>query len=61
VTPSAQEKWLSKHHSGMIFKVMPERPLKYGYYAWLVLMLVVAISLLAIFRIKRWLQMPIDR
>jgi hypothetical protein len=24
-------------------------------------MLVVAISLLAIFRIKRWLQMPIDR
>jgi len=45
----------------MNFEVMPELQLKYGYYAWLVLILVVAIALLAIFRIKHLLQMPIDR
>jgi len=45
----------------MNFEVIPELQLKYGYYALLVLMRVVAISLLVILRIKRWLQMPIDR
>jgi Mg2+ and Co2+ transporter CorA len=37
----------------MNFDVMPELQLKYGYYAWRVLMWVVAMSLLVIFRIQR--------
>jgi len=37
----------------MNFDVMPELQLKYGYYEWRVLMLVVAMSLLVIFRIQR--------
>jgi len=40
---------------GMNFEIMPELQFEYGYYALLGLMLMVAVSLLAIFRIKRWL------
>lgn len=40
---------------GMNFEVMPELHFEYGYYMLLGLMLLVAVSLLAIFRIKRWL------
>ena len=40
---------------GMNFDIMPELHLEYGYYGLLSVMLTVAVSLLAIFRIKRWL------
>jgi magnesium transporter len=40
---------------GMNFDIMPELHLEYGYYGLLSVMITVAISLLAIFRIKRWL------
>jgi Mg2+ and Co2+ transporter CorA len=38
---------------GMNFDIMPELHLEYGYYGLLSVMMTVAISLLAIFRIKR--------
>jgi magnesium transporter len=40
---------------GMNFEIMPELQMEYGYYALLGLMLMMAVSLLAVFRIKRWL------
>jgi len=40
---------------GMNFEVMPELRLEYGYFLLLGLMSLVAVSLLGVFRLKRWL------